>query len=65
MDIICPHTGELVEARGILQITKCYHPEVTDEQAYNPIFALEWGIPQMKDKEHCKNKWTTCRWYYE
>jgi len=65
MDIICKRTGKPVEARGLMQITECYHPEITDRQAYNPIFALEWAIPLIADEITCKEQWTTCRNYYK
>src|SRR5574343_477010 len=53
MDIICktgPNKGKPVRARGLMQITDCYYPEVTDEQAFNPDFNLEFGMKLMKDK---------------
>lgn len=31
-------------ARGIAQITRKYHPEVSDAQAYNPAWSLWWSI---------------------
>jgi len=31
-------------ARGIAQITRKYHPEVSDVQAYNPAWSLWWAI---------------------
>lgn len=45
MKITCPrgvHKGNPVRARGLVQITECYFPEVTDEQAYDPEFSLEF-----------------------
>lgn len=45
MNITCTHgvyMGLPVRARGLAQITRCYHPEVTDAQAFNPRFSIEW-----------------------
>ena len=64
MDIICSRTGEPVRARGIMQITECYYPEITDKQAYSPIFALDWSIQKIADTQTCISQWTTCRKYY-
>lgn len=65
--ITCPqgvNKGKPVNARGLVQITECYYPEVTDEQAYDPNFNLEFGMKLMKDKKTCMNQFTTCRNYY-
>ncbi len=65
--IICKegvNKGKPVNARGLVQITECYYPEVTDEQAYDPNFNLEFGMKLMKDKKTCMNQFTTCRNYY-
>lgn len=53
--------GNPHQSRGILQINKFYHPEVSDEQAYNPSFALEWTASRLR-QGYCK-EWTTCRAY--
>ena len=34
--------------RGIAQINSYWHPEVTDEQAYDPIWAIAWLTRQLK-----------------
>jgi len=31
------------QARGLCQITKKYHPTVTDEQAYDPSWCIQWS----------------------
>ncbi|MFA6991933.1 MAG: hypothetical protein WC269_01470 [Candidatus Gracilibacteria bacterium] len=59
MNIICPRTGKSVRARGMFQITECYHPEVTDEQAFDPYWSARW-TKQMLDAGEghqwsCKN----------
>lgn len=62
--ILCKQTGQPVNARGLLQITECYHPEISDEQAYDPIFAINWGLEIMKNKDDCMREFSTCRDYY-
>ena len=57
MKIICKRTGAPVRARGIAQITECYHPEVTDAEAYDPAWALEWAA-SMWSKGHA-HEWST------
>lgn len=45
MNITCPtgiNKGNPVRARGAVQITECYFPEVTDEQAYDLEFSLNF-----------------------
>ena|SRR3990167_7489674 len=61
MDIICRRTGEPVRARGLVQITACWHPSVSDEEAYDPAFSLEFLAKNLK-KGRC-HWWTTCRRY--
>lgn len=56
--------GQPVRARGLVQITECYYPEVTDAQAFDPNFNLEFGMKLMKDKYKCIEQFTTCRKYY-
>ena len=65
MDIICKRTGKPVRARGLLQITECYHPQITDKQAYEPIFSLDWAMKKIANKKTCIREWTTCRNYYK
>ena len=44
-------------SRGLVQIRNCNH-KVTDEQAYNPIFAVNFLI---KNIDKCKSWWkNTC-----
>lgn len=67
MEITCKtgiNKGQPVRARGLVQITDCYYPEVTDEQAFDPNFNLEFGMKLMKDKKTCMSQFTTCRNYY-
>ena len=34
--------------RGVAQINRPAHPEVTDEQAYNPEFAIDWMARKLR-----------------
>src|SRR3990167_7685912 len=47
--------------RGLVQITACWHPSVSDEEAYDPAFSLEFLAKNLK-KGRC-HWWTTCRRY--
>lgn len=71
LNIICnnprsPHNGQPVYARGLGQLTRCYYPEVSDEEAFNAKTNLDitMGIIA-KGKEVCEQQFTTCREYYE
>ena len=69
MDIICwnkrsPFYGKPVAARGVWQITRCYHPEVTDAQADDVEWSTAWALPRIADKKKCIKEWTQCRLYY-
>jgi hypothetical protein len=64
LHLICARTGSQVYARGLFQITRCYHPEVSDAQAYNPDFAIPWAVNLMKNKQVCMQQFSTCRDYY-
>jgi Transglycosylase SLT domain len=33
--------------RGLLQINRVHHPDVSDQEAFNPRFAAEWGARRM------------------
>lgn len=58
MNITCKKTGKPVRARGIAQITECSFPEVTDEQAFNPIFSIQF-LAEKLSQGKC-SLWTTC-----
>ena len=65
--IICPsgkYKGKKVYARGIFQITRCYHPEISDMQAFDVSFATQWALPLIKNKKQCKRQWTVCKEYF-
>lgn len=43
--------------RGLLQINSYYHPEVSDDEAFDPAFALDWGGMQLKSAYNTFNDW--------
>lgn len=63
MDIVCKRTGKPVRSRGILQISECWHPEVSDQCAFDPECSFKSMILLIKDDNTCKEQWTTCRKY--
>lgn len=58
MNLLCARTGKPVRSRGIWQITECYHPEVPDSVAYDPVKSTDWSIQQLKAGK-CY-EWSTC-----
>jgi soluble lytic murein transglycosylase-like protein len=65
---LCPtgkYKGKPIYARGVYQITRCYHPNVTDEQAFDPEFNVEYAMKLIaQGKTMCKMQFTTCRNFY-
>ena len=37
------------KSRGIAQISHYYHKGISDEQAYDPVWAIEWTIDQIQN----------------
>jgi soluble lytic murein transglycosylase-like protein len=68
MYIICPSggwKGTPVYARGVYQITRCYHPNVSDEQAFDAEYNIEYAMKLLaQGREMCEMQFTTCREYY-
>lgn len=62
MHIACPMTGEPVRARGPVQITECYYPQVSDEDAFDWDYSLNFLAKKLSEGK-C-SEWTTCRNYY-
>ena len=48
--------------RGIAQINDCYHPEVTDEQAYSVDFGIQWAADVIK-KDRAWAEYAVCNCY--
>lgn len=65
MQIICARTGKPVRARGLWQITQCYHPEISDAQAFDPEWSTAWALNIIANsKKDCVSQWTQCaKWY--
>lgn len=66
MDILCPtgiNKGKPVRARGIIQITECYYPEITDECAFDVECSIDKMAILLKNDKTCYSQWTTCRNY--
>lgn len=42
-------TGDDGMSRGLAQIHKKYHPEVTDKQAFDPNFAINWAAKEISN----------------
>lgn len=60
-----PHYGEAVYARGVYQITRCYHYNLTDAEAFDAETNIEYAMKLIaKGEERCKQEFTTCRNYY-
>ena len=49
MNITCARTGLPVRARGLVQITECYFPEITDEEARHVPYAIEFLAKNMSE----------------
>ena len=61
-----PLYGNPANARGLAQITTCWYPQVTDEQADDYKFAVDFMIDQiLVSKEHCTTQYSTCAEWYE
>lgn len=59
MDRHCRRTGRPVRAKGLSQITDCFHEEISDAQAFNSEFAINF-LAENLSKGHCY-EWTVCR----
>lgn len=69
-NIIChnkksPDYGKPVYSRGLWQLSRCYYPQVTDKEAYNPVWSTIFTVPKLASTKECKSQWTTCRNYYK
>ena len=65
MNITCPSTGKPVRARGVMQITECYYPQVSDEEAFDAETNIKIAMEVIaRGKSTCISQFTTCRNYY-
>lgn len=62
MNLTCRKTGLPVRSRGGWQITECYHPEVSDECAFDLVCSTKVALPLIKKR--CQQEFSTCRAYY-
>lgn len=61
-----PHYLEDVYARGVYQITRCYHYNVSDEDAFDAESNIEYAMKLIaKGRETCEKQFSTCRNYYK
>lgn len=61
--LICSKTGKPMRSRGIWQINECGHPEVTDEQAFDPVKSTDWAMEIFK-KGNEAQEWAICTQKY-
>jgi hypothetical protein len=58
--------GDGEASRGLWQISKIYHPEVSDDVAFNVASSTEWSLERIRSGK--VNEWSTyrfCRTLYE
>jgi hypothetical protein len=58
--------GDGEASRGLWQISKIYHPEVSDAEAFNVTSSTEWSLERIRSGK--VNEWSTyryCRTLYE
>lgn len=65
MNLRCARTGLPVRARGVLQITECWYPEISDVCAFNIECSFSKMILIIKDEKTCKNQFSTCKKYLQ
>lgn len=71
LNILCtdktsPYYKQPVYSRGVYQISRCYYPNVSDVQAFNPEYNVEYAMGIIaRGKSTCMSQFSTCRNYYE
>jgi hypothetical protein len=58
--------GDAEASRGLWQISRIYHPEVSDAMAFNVAFSTAWSLERIRSGK--VNEWSTyrfCRTLYE
>ena len=62
-----PHAkGDGEASRGLWQISRIYHPEVTDAVAFNVASSTEWSLERIRSgKAHEWSTYRFCRTLYE
>ena len=56
--------GQPVRSRGIWQISQYFHPTITDEEAFDPVWSTTWALPYLASSTLCVKMWATCHDYY-
>lgn len=51
--------GDHSHSRGLVQISNIYHPEITDKEAYDPLFALNFLAKALSEGKG--RQWTCAR----
>ncbi len=62
--LICKSTKKPMRSRGIWQINECGHPEVSDEQAFDPSWSTGWAMGIFKNGNESK-EWKACSNKYQ
>lgn len=60
-NLTCKKTGQPMHARGLVQIVDCFWPDISDDQALDSDFAIDF-LAKHLSLGHC-SYWTLCRRY--
>ena len=58
--LTCERTGKPIRSRGLWQFADCYHPDITDEMAFDPEISTDLALPKLKTNPEM---WSTYRLY--
>jgi hypothetical protein len=58
-NLTCASTKKPMRSRGLWQINECGHPEISDEQAFDPVWSTDWAMEVFKKGEEAK-EWQRC-----
>ncbi len=58
-NLTCASTGDPMRSRGLWQINECGHPEISDKQAFDPVWSTDWAIEVFKRGDDAK-EWKRC-----
>lgn len=56
--------GDKGKSHGVFQIHLGYHPDVSKEEALDPLFNIEWAAKEFAKGEKGKRQWTCYRNLY-
>lgn len=57
--LMCASTGNPMRSRGLWQINECGHSEISDKQAFDPIWSTDWAMEVFKKGDNAK-EWKRC-----